>query len=243
MTDFPLEPDALAHDQLLTSKNSGELAGAATVPALHREHREAFEQFVLEQAAPWHRAHLTALYAAWHRYNACYFAGGMTPPYLLLAEPITPRRTGIRRPPPVLGHSCKSVSAPVCCVARIPTWSRARRTSRAASALWKISCSTRPCISTSSRCCTSRRPPMMATARCFGIRRILLARSWGCPRSAPQRSPKSCVICRVVPTGLTMCGPPIITAGRFGACGIPCPWTRTPCWPNSNASWTTWTCP
>ena len=85
-------------DPLLTSKNSGESAGAATVPALHREHREAFEQFVLEQAEPWHRRHLTALYAAWHRYNACYFAGGMTPPYLLLAEPITPQTYGDTSP-------------------------------------------------------------------------------------------------------------------------------------------------
>jgi len=62
-----------------------------TDTALHRTHREEFERFVQAQAAPWHREHLTALYAAWHAYNAAYFAGQMTAPYLLLAEPITPR--------------------------------------------------------------------------------------------------------------------------------------------------------
>ena len=47
---------------------------------------------------PWHREHLTALYAAWHTYNASYFAGAMTPPYLLLAEPVTPRTYGDTSP-------------------------------------------------------------------------------------------------------------------------------------------------
>jgi len=49
---------------------------------------------VLAQAEPWHREHLTTLYAAWHRYNACYYDDRMTPPYLLLAEPSTPGRYG-----------------------------------------------------------------------------------------------------------------------------------------------------
>jgi hypothetical protein len=69
-----------------------------TDPDVHRLHREEFERFVLSQAAPWHREHLTALYAAWHAYNAAYFAGQMTPPYLLLAEPLTPRRYGDTSP-------------------------------------------------------------------------------------------------------------------------------------------------
>jgi hypothetical protein len=69
-----------------------------TLPDVHREHREDFERFVLEQAEPWHREHLTALYAAWHTYNASYFAGAMTPPYLLLAEPVTPRFYGDTAP-------------------------------------------------------------------------------------------------------------------------------------------------
>src|SRR6516164_9754149 len=69
-----------------------------TLPDLHREHREAFERFVLAQADPWHRAHLTALYAAWHTYNTCYFEAQMTPPYLLLAEPVTPRVYGDTSP-------------------------------------------------------------------------------------------------------------------------------------------------
>src|SRR5262245_31194528 len=65
-----------------------------TVPEIHRMHRENFERFVLAQAEPWHREHLTALYTAWHAYNTRYFQGQMTPPYLLLAEPLTPRRYG-----------------------------------------------------------------------------------------------------------------------------------------------------
>jgi hypothetical protein len=69
-----------------------------TLSDVHREHREAFERFVLEQAAPWHREHLTALYTAWHTYNTSYFEGQMTPPYLLLAEPVTPRVYGDTSP-------------------------------------------------------------------------------------------------------------------------------------------------
>jgi len=69
-----------------------------TLPDVHRAHREDFERFVLAQAAPWHREHLTALYAAWHTYNTSYFAGAMTPPYLLLAEPKTPRFYGDTSP-------------------------------------------------------------------------------------------------------------------------------------------------
>jgi hypothetical protein len=65
-----------------------------TLPPVHQQHRKAFERFVLEQAEPWHREHLTALYTAWHRYNADYFEDRMTPPYILLAEPITPRTFG-----------------------------------------------------------------------------------------------------------------------------------------------------
>jgi hypothetical protein len=80
--------------RLLTNKKSFEPARAEPVPALHREHREEFERFVVAQADPWHREQLTALYAAWHTYNACYFQGAMTPSYILLAEPLTPQRYG-----------------------------------------------------------------------------------------------------------------------------------------------------
>ena len=69
-----------------------------TVSDIHRAHRAEFEQFVLTQAEPWHREYLTALYAAWHAYNQRYFQGGMTPPYLLLAEPLTPRFYGDTSP-------------------------------------------------------------------------------------------------------------------------------------------------
>jgi len=67
MTDRVLHNDI----SLVRSHTSDTLP--ETVPAIHRLHREAFEQFVLAQAEPWHREHLTTLYAAWHRYNACYF--------------------------------------------------------------------------------------------------------------------------------------------------------------------------
>ena len=69
-----------------------------TLSHVHREHREDFERFVLAQAEPWHREHLTALYTAWHTYNTSYFEGEMTAPYLLLAEPKTPRFYGDTSP-------------------------------------------------------------------------------------------------------------------------------------------------
>jgi hypothetical protein len=69
-----------------------------SVPDVHRLHREAFEQFVLEQAEPWHRTHLTALYEAWHTYNRRYFEGKMTPPYILLSETGIPRAYGDTSP-------------------------------------------------------------------------------------------------------------------------------------------------
>ena len=51
--------------ELRASEKSSAPTGAA-VPAVHRLHREEFARFVLEQAEPWHREHLTRPHAAWH---------------------------------------------------------------------------------------------------------------------------------------------------------------------------------
>ena len=63
--------------------------GAAAVA-----HREAFRAYVLDEAAPWHRAHLGRLYAMWEAWNAAHFAAAMVPPIVLLSEPSEPRRYG-----------------------------------------------------------------------------------------------------------------------------------------------------
>jgi hypothetical protein len=57
-------------------------------------HRRGFERFVLEHAAPWHREHLGRLFSNWRTWNGAHFDGRLEPPYLLLAEPSTPRRYG-----------------------------------------------------------------------------------------------------------------------------------------------------
>jgi hypothetical protein len=58
------------------------------------EHRSDFERFVLNDAEAWHREHLGRLYQLWHEWNRTYYAGAMTPPYILLSEPSNPRRLG-----------------------------------------------------------------------------------------------------------------------------------------------------
>ena len=57
-------------------------------------HRRDFERFVLEHADPWHREHLGRLFQNWRSWNGEHFEGRLEPPYLLLAEPSTPRRYG-----------------------------------------------------------------------------------------------------------------------------------------------------
>jgi len=57
-------------------------------------HRRGFERFVLEHAEPWHREHLGRLFRNWRTWNGEHFDGRLEPPYLLLAEPSTPRRYG-----------------------------------------------------------------------------------------------------------------------------------------------------
>jgi hypothetical protein len=59
-----------------------------------RERRQEFVRFALHDAEPWHREHLGRLYADWAEYNATYFGGLLVPPYILLAEPSSPRRYG-----------------------------------------------------------------------------------------------------------------------------------------------------
>jgi len=63
--------------------------GAAAVA-----HREAFRAYVLDEADPWHRAHLGRLYALWEEWNATHFAAAMVAPYLLLNEPMAPNVYG-----------------------------------------------------------------------------------------------------------------------------------------------------
>lgn len=57
-------------------------------------HRRGFERFVLEHAEPWHREHLGRLFSNWRTWNGEHFESRLEPPYLLLAEPSTPRRYG-----------------------------------------------------------------------------------------------------------------------------------------------------
>lgn len=57
-------------------------------------HRRGFERFVLEHAEPWHREHLGRLFTNWRTWNGEHFESRLEPPYLLLAEPSTPRRYG-----------------------------------------------------------------------------------------------------------------------------------------------------
>lgn len=57
-------------------------------------HREAFWSYVLDQAEPWHRDHLTRLYRVWEDANAKWYDGALVPPIILLAEPSEPKTYG-----------------------------------------------------------------------------------------------------------------------------------------------------
>ena len=57
-------------------------------------HREAFQDFVIFEARPWHQQHLGRLYAFWHKWNQDYFGGALVTPYVLFAEPSSPQRLG-----------------------------------------------------------------------------------------------------------------------------------------------------
>lgn len=59
-----------------------------------KAHRRAFRAYVVADAEPWHQMHLGALYRDWDRFNRDHFAGALVEPYILLAEPTTPRAYG-----------------------------------------------------------------------------------------------------------------------------------------------------
>lgn len=77
-----------AYSMAMTSKTVHSLKPADV------EHREAFKEFVVDHAEEWHQRHLGCLYQAWETWNEDYFDGAMTPPYILLSEPSSPRRLG-----------------------------------------------------------------------------------------------------------------------------------------------------
>lgn len=66
------------------------------VPASHVEHRQATREFIEHDPdiKPWHREHLTRLYAHWDRMNETHFGGALVSPALRLAEPSAPQVHG-----------------------------------------------------------------------------------------------------------------------------------------------------
>jgi len=53
---------------------------------------------VTQDAEPWHKEHLTAFYTAFDEWNRAYFGGQLVTPYLMLAEPRSPRAVGDTSP-------------------------------------------------------------------------------------------------------------------------------------------------
>jgi len=66
----------------------------APLSAADINHRRQFEQFVLGDAAEWHREHLGDLYKFWNSWNEEFFESKMQPPYILLATPSCTRAEG-----------------------------------------------------------------------------------------------------------------------------------------------------
>jgi hypothetical protein len=56
--------------------------------------RTSFRAFVVDQAEPWHRAHLGRLYTLWDDWNARFFQGRLAPPYILFSPPESARAYG-----------------------------------------------------------------------------------------------------------------------------------------------------
>jgi hypothetical protein len=72
-----------------------QLEGSPPVPESHRQHRQAFKAFVEQETDTWqHSADAKRLYALFDEWNAAYFDGRLTVPYLVLLEPGSPRRLG-----------------------------------------------------------------------------------------------------------------------------------------------------
>jgi hypothetical protein len=65
-----------------------------TLSSADRAHREAFWAYVLDQAEPWHRRHLTRLFEVWEQGNAKWYDGALVPPIILLAETSEPKGYG-----------------------------------------------------------------------------------------------------------------------------------------------------
>lgn len=68
---------------------------ALTLTAADTEHRAAFMRYAVEAAEPWHRHHLTGLYAHWQEYNTTYFDSKLSVPYLLFGYPGSARVMGL----------------------------------------------------------------------------------------------------------------------------------------------------
>jgi len=75
------------------------LEGTPHVPESHRRHRQEFKTFVERETDTWqHSADAKRLYALFDEWNAAYFDGRLTVPYLVLLEPGNPRRLGDTSP-------------------------------------------------------------------------------------------------------------------------------------------------
>jgi hypothetical protein len=76
------------HDRGTTTVAPG--SAVADLPPAHVAHRQAFWDFVRDQAEPHHRDALTRLLTVWEDANTRHYGGALTPPIILLAEPIAP---------------------------------------------------------------------------------------------------------------------------------------------------------
>jgi hypothetical protein len=66
----------------------------STIPPDARKHRKEFMTYVINKAAPWYLEHLGDLYHQWEGWNRDFFDNQLVPPYILLAEPSSPRNLG-----------------------------------------------------------------------------------------------------------------------------------------------------
>jgi hypothetical protein len=57
-------------------------------------HRKGFWEFVEKHGAPWHKQHLGRLLELWLQWNQEHYASALTPPYILLSEPVAPNVFG-----------------------------------------------------------------------------------------------------------------------------------------------------
>lgn len=57
-------------------------------------HRKGFWEFVEAHSEPWHKQHLARLLELWLQWNGEHYQGALTPPYILLSEPVAPNVLG-----------------------------------------------------------------------------------------------------------------------------------------------------